>query len=500
MNLTRYSGSAASAALTLCAALVAGCGGSSESTPEPVNLIPGTDIELVADDGENHGIANAIVGTGVATLELGMSGFVRAEATFPDGYTIDVTEQTYFQVETPDVVAISARTPQGVPVATVGAGTGEITMLLGDLNGTIAVEVTFTQARALGLGDGSPESVVFETIHEATQADTSVDIEFSNVRTNELWVLHRDNPSTLPCTQADRRGCDALEGSTTTIFSPGTPAQTETWIKDFNAWHFMRRPPALAFGVNQLFATCGEERTGNFLDDMRADFIGPSLWTSDPAIYRNWGGDRPDDWNGTHMDMLHATPFCTGIAHERDNVYWVVNGMLGSLDRYDFQSDHGPGQADHSDGIIYRYAVGALTRVPDVPAHIAFHNGEIFAADAGGGRIIAYNPEGAQRIAALNAIYEPLEDEGTFSGGTLRELVAPGVLQQPSGLEIYEDIIYVSDAQTSQLHAFDLDGTLLRSLDTGLPAGSLAGLAFSPEGQLYFVDRPNARVIRIVVP
>lgn len=359
-------------------------------------------------------------------------------------------------------------------------------------------------AGAIGWGDGSPQSVDLTEIYRSTDADQATDLAFNPARPNELWVLHRSVPNELPCNSppvaSERIGCSDLEGSTTTIFDPGTENQRADYIQDFNAWHFMRRPPALAFGVNGFFATCGEARTGNFLDDMSADFMGPTLWTSDPNIYRNWGpGEAPADWNGTHMDMLHASPNCTGIAHEAENVYWVANGNIGSLDRYDFNEDHGPGQADHSDGEIFRYAVGTLTRVPFVGGHLVFHDGKVYAADAGGGRIISYDPTGARRVARLRPVYEPLADSATFADGIILEIVAPGgELQQPSGIEIQDGLIYVTDSATSKFLAYDFNGGLVRTLDTGLPEGSLSGFAFGPDdGKIYFVNVLNSSVHRI---
>ena len=41
--------------------------------------------------------------------------------------------------------------------------------------------------------------------------------------------------------------------------------------------------------------------------------------------------------------MVHATQNCMGIAWERDNVYWTLNGEEGTLDRYDFGVPHVPG-------------------------------------------------------------------------------------------------------------------------------------------------------------
>lgn len=353
----------------------------------------------------------------------------------------------------------------------------------------------------IGWGDGSTASVTIESIYRApqTEAAQTTDLTFNPEGNNEIWLSHRMEPNDLPCNQADRRGCFALQGSTTTIFDAGTPDQTEQWIMDFNAWHFMRRPPAIAWGENGFFATCGYARTGNFLDD-QADFIGPSLWTSDPEIYRNWEvNNTPPGWNGTHMDMLHASPWCLGIAHEMGNAYWVANGQIGSLDRYDFKADHGPGQADHSDGEVQRYAIGTLLREPFVPGHLEYHDGVVYAADPGNGRVIGFDPAGAEQVGGIRPQYEPLAFDATYSGGTLTELVPPGGrITTPSGLAIHDDVLYVGDNATGDIHAFELDGTWLRSLDTGLPEGHLAGIEVSPDGVMYFVDMLGSEVSRIL--
>ena len=34
---------------------------------------------------------------------------------------------------------------------------------------------------------------------------------------------------------------------------------------------------------------------------------------------------------GSHLDMLHNTPLCMGIAHEAANRYWVFGGLKGSV-------------------------------------------------------------------------------------------------------------------------------------------------------------------------
>ena len=43
----------------------------------------------------------------------------------------------------------------------------------------------------------------------------------------------------------------------------------------------------------------------------------------------------------------------------------------------------------------------------------------------------------------------------------------------------------------------ETSGRIVRHLDTGLAAGSLAGLTLGPDGRLYFVDMLGARILRV---
>lgn len=346
---------------------------------------------------------------------------------------------------------------------------------------------------AIGWGDGSPESVALVPVYEPTFKREATDLAFHPTRAGELWVLHREFPKDAPCTQSQSAGCAALEGSISILTGVGTPEQKAAVRKDPNGWHFLRRPPALAFGVNETFATCGEFRTGNFTDDT-ADYIGPTLWSSDPAKF----GKQPPGKNGSHLDMIHTSPFGVGIAHEKDNVYWVFNGKAGSIDRVDFKEDHGPGNEDHSDGEVLRYGQGAFKRVPETPGHLVFDEATatVLVADTGNQRVARLDPSTATAGTSI-PVYEDLKVRKKMNGATITDVVPPGTLEAPSGLELANGVLYVSDAATSRIHAFKADGTPLRSLDTGLPAGSLAGLALSPEGVLFFVEKPTAKVFRI---
>ena len=361
--------------------------------------------------------------------------------------------------------------------------------------------VALPRGHAVGWRDGSPGTVDLVPIYAAPksfgmpQLPEAPDLEFDPMDPGTLWVVLREREAAAGCPEAapTQLGCGAMEGKVLIIKNAGRAAQSAQIKVDPNAWHFMRYPPAIAFGAGRTFATCGEARTGNFTDDP-ADFIGPTLWSSDPKIF----AIQPPGGNGSHLDMLHASPNCVGIAWERDNVYWCFNGKQGSLDRYDFHQDHGPGASDHSDGEIWRYAQGALSRVPRVPGHLAYHadSGRVYVADTGNGRIAALDTTSGTTGGALFPIYE-VAATYQISGATLFDIVPPGTLQRPSGLEIHEDLLYVTDTATSTFHVFELDGTPIRSQQVDLPPGSLAGLAFSPEGEIYFTDLPTGRVLRL---
>lgn len=321
------------------------------------------------------------------------------------------------------------------------------------------------------------------------------DLAFHPTR-DELWIVNRQFEVEGVCSQDNPRSarCRSLEGTTTTLFNPGKESQRASPLKDGNAWHFMRRPPALAMGDDLMFATCGEARTGNF-EDVDVDFIGPSLWTTDLNIHA-----QPSGANGSHMDMLHATPYCMGIAHERDNIYWVFNGNVGSIDRYDFHDDHGPGADDHSDGEIYRYIPGEVVRVPNVPSHMEYHDADdhVYVVDTGNARVIKLDASSGNLGGPFTPVYEPLAGSGFMDGAVMTPVVTTG-LDQPSGLAIYDDTLYVSDHATGKFHAFDMQGNLLETLDSGLSAGSLAGIDVSPDGQLWFTDMKTGEVYKVEI-
>lgn len=357
--------------------------------------------------------------------------------------------------------------------------------------------VVLPDGNLIGVGDGSASSVEMTTVFEPEMETETPDLAFHPER-DELWLVNRRELIEGECTPSFfNPRCQSLAGFTTIIFNPGGAEQSAEVHEDGNSWHFMRRPPAIAMGDNGTFGTCGEMSTGNY-EDSPGMFIGPTLWSSDLDVYA-----QPSGGNGSHLDMLHATPWCMGIEHERDNIYWTFNGHIGSIDRYNFNEDHGPGNDDHSDGEIYRYIEGEVLRVSNAPSHMVFYDADahLYIADTGNGRIIKLDTTAGEKGEEFDPVYEPLKDYGHMENTVVTEVVAAGgELEQPSGLAIHDGVLYVSDHATSKLHAYDMDGNLLRSLDTELPERSLAGIEVGPDSNLWFTNMITGAVVRIDIP
>jgi hypothetical protein len=347
------------------------------------------------------------------------------------------------------------------------------------------------------LGDGTASSVKLVEIYTPTAkvALSATALAFNPTIRGELWVTLRQFPSGKPCTSKDNSGCAALQG-VVGVVSNATGTMPSAVIKeDGNSWHFMRRPAAIAWGDGELFSTCGESYTDNFENDP-TPYAGPVLWSSDPTIF---GAKPTAGQNGTHIDMLHESPYCMGIAHESGNAYWAVNGDAGSLDRCDFHAPHEVGGSDHSDGEVYRYITGELLRVPEIPSHVAYDAQRklVYVADTGDARIISVDPSSATDGSSIMTYEELKGGSGAKVGAKVVELVPAGLLEKPSGLALANDVLFVTDNATSRIYSFDASGKRLQTLETGLPAGSLAGIALGPDNKIYFTDLHTGSVRRI---
>jgi hypothetical protein len=354
----------------------------------------------------------------------------------------------------------------------------------------------------LAPGGQAPGSLRLTVVAAHPYLQQPRDLAFNPRVPDELWVVNGASDSVAIIHHA----------------AGGSP-----WIearRDGQAAHFMHRPSAIAFGGDTTsigqpgtFATA-QESTNDAIPLTGDDFMGPTLFSSDLRLF---GRQQPFGQLGSHLDMLHESPLAMGIAWERANVYWVVGGRHGDITRYDFGIDHGVGNDDHTDGIIHHYVPGQLRRIPGVPSHLAYHapSGRLFIADTGNGRVVSLDSR-AGTLGGAGPSVEPGVASRAVTGAELAGFVcqagAPGgqgptgaatlstfgaPLQQPSGLEIDGDVVFVADHATGIIYAFDLQGRQINALDTGLGPGALMGMAIGPDGRLYLVDAVRNRVVRI---
>ena len=343
----------------------------------------------------------------------------------------------------------------------------------------------------LGFADDD-ESVSWTLIGDSNDGlNTPRDLGFNPEKEGELWVVNRK------------------DDSTSIFFDAGQASQSSVHIIDPYALHFMDQVSSIEFGAPGTFGTCQESRNTYNGPGQGDDFMGPTLWPSDLSIY---GESNPEAVEylsrlfgmhvdlGSHLDMLHQTPLCMGIAWQGENVYWAFNGRDGSIDRNNFHEDHGPGYDDHSDGTIYRYAMGAFSRVEDVPSHMKYHHDSalLYIADTGNNAIKVLDTTSGETDENLprqepGTVHMSMKDDQYW---TLIEGSEFG-MSLPSGLTIVDDTLLVTDNETSTIYAFDLDGELIDTLETPFASGSLMGIYAASIDDIWIVNAIDNEVWRL---
>ncbi len=343
-------------------------------------------------------------------------------------------------------------------------------------------------AGGAGAGGAGSGITVPELGAEGTRRLTTISTPQDGLATPRALAFHPDRPDEL---WTWNRATDG----TVIYFAPGTRSQRVDARVDAYGDHFMEEVSGAAFGAANTFATCHESR--NTYNNTRPpnDFMGPALWPADLAIYARV--HQNDQLLGSHLDMLHGSPMCMGIAHLQGNQYFVFDGDAGSLTFYDFQRDHGPGYEDHSDGIIRRYPEVRLTRKANVPGHMVVDADRawLYIADTGAARVVRFDVRTGARSRTLPLVSEPLAEYSEMMGATTEVFASQG-LREPSGLALANGRLFVSDHASGEIIAFEVASKReLARVATG--AQGLMGLTFGPDGKLYYVDAAANAVVRV---
>ncbi len=312
------------------------------------------------------------------------------------------------------------------------------------------------------------------------QLSTPRDLDFQ--QTGELWVVNKET--------------EASGGTTVTFFNPGKPNQSSEHLKDQNSWHFMSLPTGIAFSNNGNFATSPGVLDANHSVNPVNPFTGPTLWSGDLQVYA-----QPSGGNGSHLDMLHESPFAMGIASAGENKFWVFDSYNKDIVFYDFKEDHGPGNDDHSDGVIRRYKGQQVERINDhIVCHLDYdvNTGWLYIVDGGNQRILRLNTE-TGTIGGTPS-YGPMETLAEYvnvTGATWETVVSTG-LTEPAGIDVFGDYMLVSDHANGDIIVYDISSmpaTELNRINTG--SAGIMGIVIGPDGRIWYVNASQNILNRI---
>jgi hypothetical protein len=310
-----------------------------------------------------------------------------------------------------------------------------------------------------GFEDGRSFTVVADS---SDDLEVPRDLAFNPADTTQLWVLNR------------------ATDSTSIIYDVGTDDQSAENRADVFSNHFMEEPSAFSFGDNDQFGSCQESMNTYNGQSAPNGFMGPTLWPADLEVYAEVNQNPWGSLLGSHLDMLHQSPMCMGMVWDTENAFWVFDGKNGNLVWYDFQDDHGAGGEDHSDGIVHRYTEVELTRLEYVPGHMSLNHdtGELFVANTGEGEVLWVDSLSGEKEGNLSQSMEYLEEYEEWTGADFG--VFSDDFEEPSGVFLHGEVLFVSDHATGEIVALDMDGAEIERIETG--ASEIMGITVGPEG------------------
>ncbi|MDB4865268.1 hypothetical protein OAV46_03180 [Euryarchaeota archaeon] len=317
------------------------------------------------------------------------------------------------------------------------------------------------------------------------------DLEFHPGRVNELWVANK------------------ATDSITIVHDTGLDNQTSETRLDVNRNHFLEEVSAISFGsyhpefdwqwgsAQESLNTYNGQGNPNY-------FMGPALWPSSLDHFAVENQNNEDGLLGSHIDMLHESPYGVGIAHDYDNVYWYNDGYYGELVRYDFMMDHDTGGHNHSDGVVQRYSEIQLNHSYGTPGHMVLDKETdiLYISDAGGDRVIWVNTNDttyqSENIMNDSSRLETLSEYSRISGVEWGVLIE-GV-NRPSGIALDGDQLFVSLNEDNSIVSYNLNSDGKSAVEAAIintSASSIMGIEIGPKGHLFYVDNARDEVVRV---
>jgi len=285
-------------------------------------------------------------------------------------------------------------------------------------------------------------------------------------------------------------------GSTVIYFDVGLNSQTSEYRKDSYSRHFMHTASSIAFDNQGFFANTLECQDAN--NNINGLFSGPTLWDSDLSIYAV-ANQESGGLLGSHLDMIHQSPYSMGIEYAGSgNIYWVFDGYHSSIVRYDFAVPHEVGGHDHSDGKVWRYDEVDIRREEGIPSHMVLdeNSGFLYICDTGNQRILKFNVNSGNFDYDLNPYGESLQEYWMMQNAEWEIYINDG-LNKPSGIDLFEDRLLVSDYATGEIIIYDISDSIpieLGRIDTG-NQNNIMGIKIGPNHKIWYVNYQNDEII-----
>ena len=305
------------------------------------------------------------------------------------------------------------------------------------------------------------------------------------------WILTGNNPEIVYARRLE-------PGGSTVIFQDaGLNSQSSEYRKDSYSRHFMHTASSLSFDNQGFFANTLECQDAN--NNSNGFFSGPTLWDSNLSVYAEVNQNGP--LLGSHLDMIHQSPYSMGIEYAGiGNVYWVFDGYHSSVVRYDFATPHEFGGHDHSDGKVWRYDEVDISRQEGVPSHMVLDDTSsfLYIADTGNQRILKFNVNSGNYSYDLSPYGESLAEYYMMENAEWEVYISQDLVK-PSGIDIYNDRLVVSDYDSGNIIIYDISISPpieLGRINTG-NENNIMGIKIDSNQKIWYVNYNDNNVVRI---
>ena len=176
------------------------------------------------------------------------------------------------------------------------------------------------------------------------------------------------------------------------------------------------------------------------------------------------------------------------------------DGYHSSIVRYDFAMPHEIGGHDHSDGKVWRYDEIDVSREDGVPSHMILDDeaGLLYIADTGNQRILKFNVNSGNYSYDLTPYGESLHEYFMMENAEWEIYINEG-LEKPSGIDIYNDRLVVSDYASGNIIFYDISISPpleLGRIDTGTQ-NNIMGIKIDSNQKIWYVNYEDNSVVRI---